>query len=93
MPLITLVSQHRGLGPAIVAYLNDLARDSQARRLVVLIPEVQPEHIWQALLFNQRGAVLDRAIRQGTTDVVIAPVPAGRADRRRGQRGQRGRNP
>ena len=40
-------------------------------RLVVLIPEVQPARRWQWILHNQRGAVLDRAIRRGTQNVVI----------------------
>jgi len=71
VPLITLVSSHRALGPPIVAYLRELERDDRYRRLVVLIPEVQPLHPWLRVLFNQRGGVLDRAIRQGTTDVVI----------------------
>jgi amino acid transporter len=71
VPLITLTSSHRGLGPPVVEYLRGLEHDDRYRRLVVLIPEVQPLHPWLRLLFNQRGAVLDRAIRLGTTDVVI----------------------
>jgi hypothetical protein len=39
--------------------------------LVVLIPEVQPPRFWDYLLFNQRGAILDRAIRRGTANVVL----------------------
>jgi amino acid transporter len=71
VPLITLVSRHRGLGPPIVGYLRELEHDERYRRLVVLIPEVQPSRPWLRVLFNQRGSVLDRAIRQGTTNVVI----------------------
>jgi amino acid transporter len=71
VPLITLVSPHRALGPPIVDYLRELEREERSQRLVVLIPEVQPSHVWLRLLFNQRGWVLDRAIRQGTANVVI----------------------
>jgi amino acid transporter len=71
VPLVTLTSPHRSLGPPIVDYLREQERDEQFRRLVVLIPEVQPMHPWLRVLFNQRGAVLDRAIRRGTTNVVI----------------------
>jgi hypothetical protein len=39
--------------------------------VVVLIPEVQPASPWQWILHNQRGVVLDRAIRQDTDGVVI----------------------
>jgi hypothetical protein len=38
---------------------------------VVLIPQVRPEHPWRQILHNQRGVVLDRAIRRGTRNVVI----------------------
>jgi hypothetical protein len=37
----------------------------------VLIPEVQPSSPLRRVLYNQRGAVLDRAIRRGTDNVVI----------------------
>ena len=35
------------------------------------IPEVQPPKFWDYVLFNQRGAILDRAIRRGTVNVVV----------------------
>jgi hypothetical protein len=38
---------------------------------VVLIPEVQPARPWMSLLHNQRGVILERAIRRGTADVVL----------------------
>jgi amino acid transporter len=71
VPLINLVSSHRSLGPPIVSYLHDLEQANPHRRVVALIPEVQPKQVWLRVLFNQRGGVLDRAIRQGTDDVVI----------------------
>jgi len=71
VPLITLQSAHRTLGPPIVKYLRQLEIDNRYQRLVVLIPEVQPKRFWYYLLFNQRGVILDRAIRRGTTNVVL----------------------
>ncbi len=71
IPLVTLHSVHRALGPPIVAYLRDLESSNQDRRVVVLIPEVQPTRRWQAILYNQRGFVLERAIQRGTVNVVI----------------------
>ena len=71
MPLITLHTPHRSLGPPIVKYLRTLELEERYQRLVVLIPEVQPASPWQWVLHNQRGVVLDRAIRQGTENVVI----------------------
>jgi hypothetical protein len=32
---------------------------------------VQPPRFWEYLLFNQRGAILDRAIRRGTANAVL----------------------
>ena len=71
VPLITLHTPHRSLAPPIVKYLRTLEQEERYERLVVLIPEVQPASPWQWVLHNQRGVVLDRAIRQGTEDVVI----------------------
>ncbi len=36
----------------------------------VLIPEVEPEHLWQRLLQNHRGAMLAHALRRDTDAVV-----------------------
>jgi hypothetical protein len=36
----------------------------------VLIPEMQLSHWWQRLLQNQRGGVLERAIRRHTNAVI-----------------------
>ena len=71
VPLVTLVSQHRSLGPPVVEYLRGLEGEDSERQLVVLIPEVQPNHAWLRIFFNQRGSVLTRAIRRGTTNVVL----------------------
>jgi amino acid transporter len=71
VPLVTLVSEHRSLGPPIVHYLQGLEKDMPEERLVVLIPEVQPNRPWLRVFFNQRGTVLNRAIRRGTSNVVI----------------------
>jgi amino acid transporter len=88
VPLVTLHTGHRSLGPPIVKYLRDLESQDRYHRIVVLIPEVQPAHRWQQILHNQRGFVLDRAIQRGTVNVVICrlhfqlanwPQPADRA--------------
>jgi amino acid transporter len=71
VPLVTLFSPHRSLGQPIVTYLRQLEQQDRGRRLVVLISELEPIHPWQWILHNQRGLVLDRAIRSGTDNVVI----------------------
>jgi amino acid transporter len=71
VPLITLYSVHRSIARPIVKYLCQLEEEDKYHRLVVLIPEVQPKKFWYYLLFNQRGVILDRAIRRGTANVVL----------------------
>src|SRR5450755_956899 len=71
VPLITLSSARRSITRPIVEYLGHLEAEDKYYRLVVLIPEVQPEKFWQYLLFNQRGMILGRAIRRGTANVVL----------------------
>ena len=75
VPLEVLHSTRRSITQPIVEYLNQLAVTAPAsaggfERIMVLIPEVQPRTAWHRLLHNQRGAVLDRAIRKHTTAIV-----------------------
>ena len=74
VPLVTLSSPHRTLGPPIVEYLRKLEGEEAGRRLVVLIAELEPMHPWEWILHNQRGLVLDRAIRRDTANVVICRI-------------------
>jgi amino acid transporter len=71
VPLVTLRSAHRSIAKPIVTYLRSIEDEDRYHRLVVLIPEVQPVHPWQWIMHNQRGLILDRAIRRGTTNVVL----------------------
>jgi amino acid transporter len=69
--LLTLRSAHRSIAEPIVNYLRLVEAEDKYHRLVVLIPEIQPNHWWQALLHNQRGVILGRAIRRGTRRVIL----------------------
>jgi amino acid transporter len=71
VPLLTLRSNRRSLGPPMVNFLRELERAASYDQLVVLIPEVQPTRPWQRVLHNQRGFVLEQAIQHGTQNVVI----------------------
>ena len=55
----------------MVEYLRAREQEDPQRRVVVVIPEVQPEHWWRWFLHNQRGFVLNRAIVAGTDNVVV----------------------
>ncbi|MFJ8636664.1 hypothetical protein [Streptomyces sp. NPDC093568] len=41
-----------------------------ATGVTVLIPEAEPEQLWQRLLQNQRGAVVAHAVRKETEAVI-----------------------
>jgi amino acid transporter len=71
VPLVMLPASTRSLAEPIVDYLRRLEADDRYHRLVVLIPEVQPVHWWHWLLHNQRGVILNYAIRKDTANVVI----------------------
>jgi hypothetical protein len=71
VPLVSLRSEHRSLAPPLVDYLKAVEAEDKYHRLVVLIPEVAPSRPWLWLLHNQRGVILDRAIRKGTVNVVL----------------------
>jgi amino acid transporter len=71
VPLVTLISSHRSIARPIVKYLCDLEAKDPSCKIVVLIPEIQPRRFWDYLLFNQRGVILDYAIRRGTGNVVL----------------------
>lgn len=68
---ITLRSAHRSIAKPIVSCLRAVEAEDKYHRLVVLIPGVQPPSPWQWLLHNQRGLILDHAIRRGTENVVL----------------------
>ena len=71
VPLLTLRSERRSLAKPIVHYLRSVEAEDKYHRLVVLIPEVEPSKAWEWVLHNQRGIILERAIRRGTSNVVL----------------------
>nr|WP_107912194.1 APC family permease [Streptomyces chartreusis] len=70
VPLVRLSNERRALGRPIAAYVRDVMASEPAARVTVLIPETEPERLWQRLLQNQRGAVVAHAVRK-ETDAVI----------------------
>ncbi len=64
--LVQLFDAHRRLDTPLVDYLAKVPEP----HVFVLIAEVEPEHAWQRMLQNQRGAVLARALRRRTDAVV-----------------------
>lgn len=70
VPLTVLHSRTRSLTRPVVDYLHAVQAESEHDRLVVLIPEAHLPRPWHRLLQNQRGAVLDRALRRHTDAVI-----------------------
>jgi hypothetical protein len=70
VPLIRLTSERRALGRPIAAYVGETAAAEPGTRVTVLIPEVEPDRLWQRLLQNQRGAVVAHAVRKDTDAVI-----------------------
>ncbi|WP_327067426.1 APC family permease [Kitasatospora sp. NBC_01302] len=83
VPLVEVTDAHRRLGRPLVGFVNGLAGQAHGHggedgyqgfdgydRITVLIAEVEPVHFWQRALQNQRGVLIDRALRRGTDAVV-----------------------
>lgn len=66
VPLVQLYDRHRRLGQPLVEYLRKVPE----QQVFVLIAEVEPEHLWQRVLQNQRGAVLSHTLRRRTNVVI-----------------------
>ncbi|QHC21189.1 APC family permease [Streptomyces sp. GS7] len=68
--LLELPSETRSIGRPIADYVRHLTEHHPGTRVTVLIPEVEPAHLWQRLLQNQRGAVVAHAVRRDTDAVI-----------------------
>ncbi|MGW3625669.1 APC family permease [Streptomyces sp. NPDC000880] len=68
--LVELDSEHRTVGRPVSEYVSKVHKYHPRTRVTVLIPEVEPDRLWQRLLQNQRGAVLAHAVRRDTDAVI-----------------------
>lgn len=68
--LVEISSRSRSVGRPVAAYVRELTERYPGSRITVLIPETEPEHVWQRLLQNQRGAVVAHAVRRDTDAVI-----------------------
>jgi amino acid transporter len=67
VPLAIVESCDRDLGRPFTDYLRT---SHLHRHVLVLIAEMEPERLWERILRNNRGNVLDRAARRNTDAVV-----------------------
>ena len=70
VPLVALADDRRRLPDPIIKYVRHTELDTGIETVFVLIPEVEPEHLWQRLLQNHRGAMLAHALRRDTNAIV-----------------------
>ncbi|WP_181804387.1 APC family permease [Streptomyces shenzhenensis] len=70
VPLVRLTCERRTLGRPIAAYVREVSAAEPATQVTVLIPEAEPERLWQRLLQNQRGAVVAHAVRRESGAVI-----------------------
>ncbi|MEU2432074.1 APC family permease [Streptomyces sp. NPDC007861] len=68
--LVRVPSERRTLGRPVADYVRELAVTDPGVQVTVLIPEVEPAHLWQRILQNQRGAVVAHAVRRDTDAVI-----------------------
>jgi amino acid transporter len=67
VPLTMITSYDRDLGRPFADFLRSDVGD---RHVFVLIADVEPAHWWERMLRNNRGNVLERAVRRNTPAVV-----------------------
>ncbi|MFE2849514.1 APC family permease [Streptomyces lavendulae] len=68
--LVELPSPTRSLGRPVSGYVRGLTEQRPDTQVTVLIPETEPERLWQRMLQNQRGSVVAHAVRRDTDAVI-----------------------
>ncbi|MYT68128.1 MULTISPECIES: APC family permease [unclassified Streptomyces] len=68
--LIRIPSERRTLGKPVADYVREVSAVDPSTRVTVLVPEAEPEHVWQRILQNQRGAIVAHAVRRDTDAVI-----------------------
>jgi hypothetical protein len=71
--LVVLRSQYHSVSRPLVRYVGGL-KPSATRRVVLLIPVVQPRRFWHRALHNHLDLVLSSAFRR-RRNVVVAKLP------------------
>jgi hypothetical protein len=68
-----LIDPHRRLIRSVLGYIESIQADGAS--VTVLIPEIIPSKRRHEILHNQRGRLLESALKSGTDGVVIAALP------------------
>jgi amino acid transporter len=70
--LVELDTPYHSVTQPIVEFVRSRS-GKEGERIVVLIPEIVPEHIWENILHNQRAYMLSSALRR-KTDAIVCRV-------------------
>ena len=73
VPLEVLIDPQRRLIRTVLQYVDSIPTDGP--RITVLIPEIIPSKRRHEILHNQRGRLLETALKSHTTRVVVATLP------------------
>ncbi|HEY7967738.1 MAG TPA: APC family permease [Solirubrobacteraceae bacterium] len=73
VPLEVLLDPHRSLVRTVLRYVESI--DAPDVTVTVLIPEIIPSKRRYEILHNQRGRLLEVALKSNTTGVVVASLP------------------
>ena len=73
VPLEVLLDPHRSLVRTVLRYVESI--QAQDATITVLIPEIIPGKRRHEILHNQRGRLLETALKSHTADVVVATLP------------------
>jgi amino acid transporter len=73
VPLEVLLDPHRSLIRTVLRYVESIQAEDAT--ITVLIPEIIPSKRRHEILHNQRGRLLESALKSHTTGVVVATLP------------------
>ena len=73
VPLEVLLDPHRSLVRSVVQYVESIHAPDTT--ITVLIPEIIPNKRRHEILHNQRGRLLEAALKSRTSGVVVATLP------------------
>jgi len=72
VPLEVVIDPHRSLVRTVIDYIESIPKDEVT--VTVLIPELIPTKRRREILHNQRGRLLEAALKS-QTDVIVATLP------------------
>ena len=73
VPLEVLLDPHRSLVRTVLQYVESI--EAPGATVTVLIPQIIPTKRRHEILHNQRGRILEAALKARTNGIVVATLP------------------